>query len=467
MNHKGTKYTKGEFLRYNLTFRLLFIALPITIISTGLILSNLHSQIKFPERYPFSISLPGNDNRRTQLQEEIAFYRQRVRQNPQSGLDSAALARSYLKMAKSTGDSSWYLLAEQTAQRSLANLSINNNGAVLVLARIAQAKHDFAEAIRLSQQILKLQPTNEDALAILTTSNLAMGKLSEAEKAADTLVNKIPTQGSLTLQALVQVAQGRDKEAIDTYKLALATEEAGEIGSSAWTRVLMGKFYYKHGEIAQAEKLYNEALRILPRYPLALLHLAELETRKGNYTMAETYYAQVSRNSQQTSTVFDHVVFRGKAKLLQLQGKEQEANKLLNQAEALLRQETANGHGDGSFGHRRELAQLLLEKGQDVSEALSLMQTEVKIRRDAQTLDTLAWALSRSGRFQEAQKVIKEALQLGTRDAAIFYRAGIIEKALLNNQQAVAYEKLAKEVDPSFDQQAQRLLGLGTENIEI
>jgi hypothetical protein len=48
--------------------------------------------------------------------------------------------------------------------------------------------------------------------------------------------------------------------------------------------------------------------------------------------------------------------------------------------------------GSGGFGHRRDLASLLLEKGrsQDVAEALALMQEEVKIRRDAVTLDTLA-----------------------------------------------------------------------------
>ncbi len=450
---------------------LLLIAVPIAtilLLTIPRLLYSPSSQLEAPLAYPFSPSLPGTDNRRANLQQEITFYQEKVHQNPQSGLNLALLAQAYLKMAKATGESNWYLLAEQAAKRSLSQLPFNNESAVVVLARVAQARHDFALSIRLSQQIIKSQPSNDNALAILVTSYLVMGKLQAAKTAADALVNKIPTQGNLTLQALVLTAQGHDKEAIDTFKFALAAEEAGELGTSAWTRVLLGQFYYKRGQLELAEQLYQEALRILPRYPLALLHLAELKIRKGDYRAAENLYAQVLPNSQKSSTIFDHVVLRGRARLKQLQGNEQEARDLLKGAETLLRQENPTGHSNSSFGHRRELARLLLEKksnsSQDTDEALSLMQAEIGIRRDAQTLDTLAWALLRSGRTKEAQQTIQEALRLGTRDAGIFYRAGIIETALGNKKQALAYEKLTKDVDPKFDEQARRTLGLGLEN---
>ncbi|MDJ0733396.1 MAG: tetratricopeptide repeat protein [Nostocaceae cyanobacterium] len=442
---------------------LLLLAVPI---ATTLVVSYLNSQssrLPAPYRYTLSQSLPGTDNRRTTIQKEISFYQDKIRQNSESGLHLASLAQGYFKMAKATGESNWYLLAEQAAKRSLSNLPFNNQSAVIVLARVAQARHDFTEAIRLSQQVLKIQPGNENALAILATSNLAMGKLQEAKTAADKLVNKIPTQGNLTLKALVLVAQGQEQAAIDTFKFALAAEEAGETGSSAYTRVSLGQFYYKHGQLELAENLYQEALRIIPRYPLALLHLAELKTRQGDYKAAEKLYAQVLPNSQKSSTTYDHTVFRGKARLKQLQGEQQEAVKLLAEAETLLRQENANGHDNGSFGHRRELALLLLAKKnpQDTAEALSLMQAEIKIRRDAQTLDTFAWSLYDSGRIQEAEKAIQEALELGTKDAVIFYRAAIIAKALGDNQQALNYQQLSQQIDPSFDEQARRVLGLG------
>ncbi len=434
-------------------------------IATTLVVSYFTQSDRLPTAYRYSVSrsLPGTDNRRATVLKEINFYRQKVSQNPDSGLNLASLAQAYFQMAKATGESSWYLLAEQAAERSLSNLPFNNQGAVIVLARVAQARHDFTQAIGLSQEVLKTQPRNQGALAVLATSKLAMGELQQAKTAADTLVNKDPSQGNLSLQALVLTAQGEEQAAIDTFKSALSMEEAGETGSSAYTRVLLGQFYYKHGQIELAENLYKEALRIIPRYPLALLHLAELKTRQEDYKAAESFYSQVLRNSQKSVTTYDHAVFRGKARLKQLQGDRQQAVKLLTEAETLLRQENATGHGNGSFGHQRELARLLLEKNrpQDTAEALSLMQAEVKIRRDAQTLDTFAWALSDSGRIKEAQKVIQEALQLGTKDAAIFYRAAAIEQALGNDRQALIYQKLSQQIDPTFDEQARRTSGLG------
>lgn len=421
------------------------------------------SKLQTAYRYKFSPSLPGTTNPASRVQREITFYQERIRTDPQGGLNLASLARAYLKMARATGETSWYLLAEQAAERSLANLPFNNNGAVLTLARVAEARHDFPSAIRLAGEVMRTQPSNEDAIAIMVTSNLAMGKLAAASKEADALVTKIPTLGSLTLRGMVKVAQGQDRVAIQDFQAALATEEAGETGSSAWTRTLLGQFYSKRGQLALAGELYHEALRILPRYPLALVQLAELETRLGQYKAAEGHYDQVIAYSRESSTIYDHIVLRGKARLKDLQGDESGANALRNQAEALLRQQTAAGHGSGSFGHRRELARLLLERGQpkNATEALSLMQAEVGIRRDAQTLDTLAWALSSSGRFSEAQQVMHEALSSGIHDAGMFWRSGEIEQALGNKSAASTYFQKAQQTDPTFDKQAQQALGLG------
>ncbi len=50
------------------------------------------------------------------LQREIEFYQARLTYDPNSGLNLASLASAYLRMARVTGDLSWYLLAEQAAQ---------------------------------------------------------------------------------------------------------------------------------------------------------------------------------------------------------------------------------------------------------------------------------------------------------------------------------------------------------------
>src|SRR4028119_2119815 len=66
---------------------------------------------------------------------------------------------------------------------------------------------------------------------------------------------------------------------------------------------LLGRFDARGGQFVQAKALFLEALRLVPRYPLALIYLADLETRQGNYREAEGYYSQVSAYSGHGATV--------------------------------------------------------------------------------------------------------------------------------------------------------------------
>jgi len=410
-------------------------------------------------RYHFSESLRNNPNQKEAIEQEIAFYQQRLAVDSRSGLNRAALAGSYFKMARATGEGGWFLLAEQAAQRSIADLPFDNKGALLVLARIAEARHDFATALRFAKQV---GSDNEDAIALSVTSHLAMGKVSEANAAAEALVNRIPNLRSLTLRALVRESQGRDAEVLQDYRQAMAAEEPGEVGGSARARSLLGRFYARRGQFVQAKALFLEALRLVPRYPLALIYLADLETRQGNYREAEGYYRKVSAYSGGVATVFDRIVDRGMARVKELEGDAIESRRLRDKAEAGLRQEQVSG--STGFGHRRDLATLLLEKGrsQDVTEALALMQEEVKIRRDAVTLDTLAWALSAAGEWQKADRVMAEIVRSGIRDAGMFYRAGAIARTLGKDTESRAYFQKSKEIDPNFDDRSRQALGLGS-----
>ncbi|MEP0874135.1 tetratricopeptide repeat protein [Trichocoleus desertorum AS-A10] len=433
------------------------VALPVVglliLIPIGLGLWQQQSRAQLDPLYRYQFSRPDPGKVTQALEREMAFYQTRILSDPKGGLNRAALARTYLKMARATGESSWYLLAEQTAQQSLANLSFSNPEAVLVLARVATARHDFAEALRL----LKQAPGSPDALSTATTAHLALGDIAAADVAAEQLVKQTPSLGALTQRALVKVAQGQDRAAIQDLQQAIAVEEPEETGSSVWARTLLGRLYFKRGQLLQAQALYRETLRILPQYPPALLNLAELEVRQGNYRAAERYYSQFALTSQKSPTVHDHVVMRGMARVKELLGDTAAAQSWRDRAEARLREDLTG------FGHRRELAHLLLERGRpkDIAEALTLMQQEVQARRDAETLDTFAWALSSAGRWPEAQQAMQAALQPGIRDAALFHRAGVIEQTLGNSAKAQHFFQLAQEADPAFDQQAQRALGLG------
>jgi tetratricopeptide (TPR) repeat protein len=395
------------------------------------------------------------------IQQEIAFHRRIIQQQPTAGLERAALAQNYLKMARATGESSWYLLAQQTAQQSLVRLPFHNYGAVLVLAKVAAAKHDFTQSLTLLKQL----PPQAESLSLSTTNHLALGNTTAAQEDADTAVQRMPTLNNFALRALVEVAQGRDLAAILDFKTAIAAEEPDEAGSSAWVRTLLGRFYYKRGQLQQAQELYQSALDILPKYPPTLLNMAELSVRQWQADPTQTQYQHRAielydrffLTNQKAPTIYDHIALRGLARVQRLQGNPTKANQTWEQAVSRLRSDL------GGFGHRRELAQLLLERGRanDPTEALTLMQAEIKIRQDPETWDTLAAAYLQMGQLERAQEAIETALKSGIRDPGITDRAAVIAAASGQLAQAQQYRQRVKSIDPLFDAGARQALGLG------
>jgi tetratricopeptide (TPR) repeat protein len=83
-------------------------------------------------------------------------------------------------------------------------------------------------------------------------------------------------------------------------------------------------------------------------------------------------------------------------------------------------------------------------------QALELAWRELDVRRDVYTHDVLAWALYRNGRLQEALAEMTEALRLGTRDARLFFHAGLIHHALGHAEQAREYLEQALATNPHF-----------------
>lgn len=375
------------------------------------------------------------------IQAELNFYQTKAQQNPNSSFATAALASAYWKFGKATGDESWYLLAEQTAQKAIALSPVAPTEAPLVLAKVAQAKHNFSQTETIAKSILKSQPNSDEAKAILITNYLATGRLKEAENLVKPLVDRLPNLSNFTLQGLVEEAQGK-ASAAQTWQFGLQVEERGEESTSAQARVFLGRHFYHRGQYDRAQKHYTEALQFVPNYPLALAHLAALETQRGNYSQADRHYQQIAEDHRGLAYPLDHIVLRGQARLKQRQN--QSADALFQEAEKLLRENV-------DFGHRRDLAQLLLDRAQnqDVKEAMTLMEQEVKVRQDATTMAVWARSLLANDRRSEARQAMQQALKSGVQQAGFFYQAGAIEQAMGNEKAAEAYRSKAKQLDPT------------------
>ncbi len=426
------------------------LALPLVGVLTGLSWRTLRENR--PYAYPYKPV--ANHKVVARLEKEIAFHQTRIKHSPDRGLDRAHLAETYLKMARATGNTQWFLLADRSATESLQRLPQFNYSAILVQARVAEASHDFDRAIKLARSVVAEVP---EARAVLVSSYLALGKLVEAEKEAGELVRTSPGLGSLMMRGLVRTARGKTEEARQDFELAIDREDVGEGASSARVRTFLGRLYAQTGNYQKAEQLYREALYISPRLPLAILSLADLSLRQGKYRQADRLYSSIS-NAPGSANTFDHSAQLGKAQVEMLRGNQAKAQAYLTEAEKLLR-----AHQDvSSFGHRRELAKILLlqTNPQGWQEALNLMEIEVKLRRDRETLDTYAWALIKQKQYNKAQQILNEIIATGVKDAAVYARASEVAKSLNDRAKAQVYHDRMVAIDPTFNNQARQLLGI-------
>src|SRR5262249_20122791 len=83
-------------------------------------------------------------------------------------------------------------------------------------------------------------------------------------------------------------------------------------------------------------------------------------------------------------------------------------------------------------------------------EAVERAKKDLEVRQDVYAHDTLAWALCKNGRYEEAAKAMAEALKLGTQDAALFYHAGVIYKGRGDKAKARDYLGKALALNPHF-----------------
>ncbi len=76
---------------------------------------------------------------------------------------------------------------------------------------------------------------------------------------------------------------------------------------------------------------------------------------------------------------------------------------------------------------------------------------EYEVRRDIYGADAVAWTALKAGKINEAQTAMRDALRLGTRDARLFYHAGMIARAAGEVSAARDYLQRSLALNPQFD----------------
>jgi tetratricopeptide (TPR) repeat protein len=242
---------------------------------------------------------------------------------------------------------------------------------------------------------------------------------------------------------------GDSEGAIEAMDLAVrALGPAPE--NTEWARVQLGNLFFGTGDLAAAEATYSESLERLPGYVHALAGLARVRAAQGREADAVALYEEAVA----TMPLPEFVIALGE--LHQAAGRGEQAERQFGLVRAMQQLFQAQGANVDL-----ELALFEADHG-DPARAVALAEAAYAERPGIRGAETLAWALYRSGRYAEALPVIERALVLGTQDAVLLARAGLIARAA--GELAAAEEYLARstQISPHLPPLLAREVGAAT-----
>jgi tetratricopeptide (TPR) repeat protein len=376
----------------------------------------------------------------TAADQAILRYQRLLQRNSRDATAYYRLGDAYVQKGRETGDITYINLAEKTLQTCL-EISPEHSGAARHLAYAMYMRHGFEEAAIQAQRAVALDPADSQAYGVLGDAHLEVGQY---EAAAHAYQRMIQLQGDLYtysrlagLKSLHGDTDGAIADLERAIQLGQAQERSPE--SIAWAMWQLGNESFALGKLSVAEASYLEALNTFPDYYRALAGLAQVRAAQQRYPEAVDLY----RKAIAIVPLPDYAAALGDVytKL----GRPEEAQKPYDLVEYIGYLNTLN-----KVLYNRELAYFYADHDRKLPEALDLARRELEVRRDIYAYDVLAWALYKNDQPQEALTAITEALKLGTKDARLFFHAGMIHHRLAEWAQARDYLRRALATNASF-----------------
>jgi len=374
------------------------------------------------------------------VEDAIQFMQDKIRANPEDAVSYTLLGDLYMRQARETGDISAYQRAKESLHKALELLPCNST-AGSSLASVYYATHDFEKALDLAEQIYESNPKNSQARIVVADAYLSLGNYQEAETIYNEIGDINLTPPILARLANLAELKGNPDEALILIRTAAGNtlRSGGTKENAAWYLLRVGDIYFNQGEIKYAGEFYEASLRVFNDYYLALAGLGKVRAAEGKFDEAIDYYQRAIHIVPQPDFIAalgDLYTITDQPDQAQIQYKTVEYIGKL----AVLNQQVYN----------RQLANFYSDHDINLDESLRLALAELDSRKDIYGYDAAAWAYYKNGRYNDAQAMMEQALSLGTRDARLYYHAGMIAYALQNNGQARQYLDQALEINPHF-----------------
>lgn len=367
----------------------------------------------------------------------IANLQQYLLLRPADGVAYGNLGIAYLQKARETGDPVFYVKAEGTLNKAL-DLNRNDFRSLAGLGALALARHQFREALDWGEQARALNPYNAGIYGVMGDAQIELGDYPAAFDTFQKMVDLRPGLPAYSRVSYARELSGDLPGAIQAMQQAIEAE-APNSQAANWARVQLGNLYFNQGDYAPAEQAYQSAVSFLPDYAYALAGLGNVRAAQGRYDEAISLYSRVVK----TMPLPQFVIALGD--IYAAAGRNDDAARQYGLVEMEEKLFEANG-----VDIEAELALFDADHDRDLAQALVRARAGYTRRPSITVADVLAWTLYKNRDYAEAQAMMTQAQRLGTRNALMYYHAGMIAYRLGNDSDAVDYLDRARSLNPRF-----------------
>jgi tetratricopeptide (TPR) repeat protein len=351
----------------------------------------------------------------------VARLQADLRRRPDEPRLLTRLGVAYAARARETADPTFYAKAAGVLARA-TRLDPGDPDTMVARGLLDLGRHDFRAALAMGTRAARANPDLSDALGVIFDAQIELGRYQAAAVTAQALVDRKPTQGSLSRVSYARELLGDPAGAVAAMVQAAAAG-GGSASDQAYVQTLIGNLHLGAGRLAAAEAAYRRALAGVAGYGLAEVGLARVAAARGDLAGAARLLGPAATRLPLPATVA--LLGDVRAAL----GDRAAAAAQYRLVRVIERLNRANG-----VAVDLELARFEADHARDPGggpgRAVAMARRALAERPTIYAQDTLGWALRQAGRARQALPHARAAVRIGTRDALLWYHLAAAEADL-------------------------------------